>query len=185
MSPSRSLSTRLADPPCLGSRLSLFPDRLLGSFKPEYLRRFPVGVVRQEGKVVSFANLWLGAEQEELSPDLMRYLPGAPPGVMEYLFVELMLWGKQAGYRWFNLGMAPFSGLQDRALAPLWNRAGAFVFRHGEHFYNFQGLRQYKEKFDPEWEPRYLASPAGLALPRILTNLAALISGGLKGVLTK
>jgi phosphatidylglycerol lysyltransferase len=81
--------------------------------------------------------------------------------------------------------MATFSGLQDRALAPLWNRAGAFVFRHGEHFYNFQGLRQYQEKFDPEWEPRYLASPAGLALPRILTNLAALISGGLKGGLSK
>jgi phosphatidylglycerol lysyltransferase len=69
----------------------------LGSFKPDYLRRFPVGVVRKEGKVVSFANLWLGAEKEELSPDLMRYLPEAPPGVMEYLFVELMLWGMQAG----------------------------------------------------------------------------------------
>ena len=59
------------------------------------------------------------------------------------------------------------------------------MFRHEEHFYNFQGLRQYKEKFDPEWEPPYLASPAGLALPRILTNLAALIAGGFKGVLTK
>jgi phosphatidylglycerol lysyltransferase len=157
----------------------------LGCFKPEYLQRFPAGIVRREGKIVAFANLWLGAEKEELSPDLIRYLPEAPPGVMEYLFVQLMFWGKQAGYRWFNLGMAPFSGLENRALAPLWNRLGAFVFRHGEHFYNFQGLRQYKEKFDPEWEPRYLASPAGLALPRILTNLASLISGGLKGVLTK
>ena len=59
------------------------------------------------------------------------------------------------------------------------------MFRHGEHFYNFQGLRQYKDKFDPEWEPKYLASPGGLALPRILTNIAALISGGLKGVIAK
>jgi phosphatidylglycerol lysyltransferase len=62
---------------------------------------------------------------------------------------------------------------------------GALVFRHGEHFYNFRGLRQYKEKFDPIWEPKYLASPGGLALPRILTNIASLISGGLKGVITK
>ena len=84
-----------------------------------------------------------------------------------------------------NLGMAPLSGLEDRTLTPLWNRLGAFVFRHGEHFYNFQGLRQYKEKFAPEWTPRYLASPGGLALPRILANVATLISGGLKGVLTK
>ena len=79
---------------------------------------------------------------------------------MDYLFVELMLWGEAEGYRWFNLGMAPLAGLEDRALAPLWNRLGALLFRHGEHFYNFQGLRQYKEKFDPVWEPRYLASPA-------------------------
>jgi phosphatidylglycerol lysyltransferase len=75
--------------------------------------------------------------------------------------------------------------LEDHALAPLWNRLGAFMFRHGEHFYNFQGVRRYKEKFAPEWEPCYFASPGGLALPRILTNIAALIVGGLKGVVSK
>ena len=122
---------------------------------------------------------------EEFSVDLMRYLPDAPDGVMDYLFTQLILWGKQEGYAWFNLGMAPLSGLESRALAPFWNRLGSFVFRHGEHFYNFQGLRRYKEKFDPVWEPKYLASPGGLALPRILTNLASLISGGIKGVVTK
>ena len=41
-------------------------------------------------------------------------------------------------------------------------------------FYNFQGLRAYKEKFNPMWEPRYLAYPGGLALPRILADVAAL-----------
>ena len=157
----------------------------LGCFTPDYLQYFPIGVIRQDGKIIAFANLWLGVEKEELSPDLMRYVPGAPSSIMEYLFIQLMLWGKQEGYRWFNLGMAPLSGLEDRALAPLWNRLGAFVFRHGEHFYNFQGLRQYKEKFDPTWEPKYLASPGGLALPRILTSIASLISGGLKGVIAK
>jgi phosphatidylglycerol lysyltransferase len=81
--------------------------------------------------------------------------------------------------------MAPLSGLEDRPPAPLWNRVGVFIFRHGEHFYNFQGLRQYKEKFDPTWEPRYLACPGGLALPRILADLASLISGGLKGAISK
>lgn len=104
---------------------------------------------------------------------------------MDYLFVELMLWGKQQGYNWFNLGTAPMSGLEDRTLAPLWHKVGTFVFRHGEHFYNFQGLRQYKEKFDPLWEPRYLACPRGLMLPRILANLATLTSGSVKGVVAK
>jgi phosphatidylglycerol lysyltransferase len=157
----------------------------LGYFKEDYIRRFPAAIVRREGKVLAFANVWLGAEKEELSFDLMRYLPESPHGVMDYLFIQLMFWGKQEGYRWFNLGMAPLSGLGDRVLSPLWSRLGAFVFRHGEHFYNFQGLRQYKEKFDPDWEPRYLATPAGLALPRILTNLTTLISGGLKGIVAK
>ncbi len=157
----------------------------LGFFDPLYLQQGPVAVVRKAGKIVAFANLWLSAEKEEYSPDLMRFLPEAPESVMEYLFLQLMLWGKKEGYRWFNLGMAPLSGLGDHALAPLWNRLGAFVFRHGEHFYNFQGLRRYKEKFDPEWEPRYLASPGGFALPRILTNIATLISEEKKERITK
>jgi len=157
----------------------------LGFFAPEYLRLFPAVIVSRAGQVYAFANLLLGAEREELSIDLMRYDPASPPGMMDFLLTELLLWGKTQGYRRFNLGMAPLSGFEDRALAPLWSRLGAFLFRHGEHFYNLQGLRQYKEKFDPEWEPRYLASPGGLALPRILAHVAALISGGLRGVVSR
>jgi phosphatidylglycerol lysyltransferase len=115
----------------------------------------------------------------------MRYALDAPPNVMSYLFVQLMLWGRSEGYQWFNLGMAPLAGLKNRALAPLWNRLGAFVFRQGESFYNFQGLRDYKARFDPVWEPRYLASPGGLTLPFVLTDIASLIGGGLTGVFAK
>ena len=147
----------------------------IGFFEPDYIRKTPIAVVRREGEIVAFANIWLGAEKEELSIDLMRHLSSAPNGIMEYLFVKLMLWGKQQGYDWFSLGMAPMSGLEDRELAPLWHKLGTFVFRHGEHFYNFQGLRQYKDKFDPVWESKYLACPRGLMLPRILANLATLI----------
>ena len=99
----------------------------LGAFVPEYLRNFPVAVLRREGRIVAFANVLLAADHEELSPDLMRYGPGAPSGSMEYLFLQLMLWGKQEGFRWFNLGMAPLSGLESRNLAPMWHRIGAFV----------------------------------------------------------
>jgi phosphatidylglycerol lysyltransferase len=76
------------------------------------------------------------------------------------------------------MGMAPLSGIESRRLAPLWNRLAGLAFRYGENFYSFQGLRTYKEKFDPTWEPRYLASRGGLALPRILTNVATLVSSG-------
>jgi phosphatidylglycerol lysyltransferase len=157
----------------------------LGFFNEDYLKHFPAAVVWNQDRVIAFVNLWLGSEKEEISLDLMRYLPETPHGVMDYLFIQLMLWGKQEGYRWFNLGMAPLSGLENHGLARVWNRFGAFVFQHGEHFYNFQGLRQFKDKFGPVWEPRYLAAPGGLRLPRALTNVATLISGGLRGLVTR
>ena len=157
----------------------------MGSFQAEYIRSCPIAVLRKEGCIVAFANMWRGGDGQELSVDLMRHLPDAPRGSMEFLFVQLMLWGREQGYQWFNLGMAPLSGVDDHPMSPLWNRLAAFAFRHGEDFYNFQGLRQYKEKFDPQWSPRYLASPGGLALPRILANLATLISGGLRGLVKK
>jgi phosphatidylglycerol lysyltransferase len=127
---------------------------------------------------MAFANLWLGGAREELAIDLMRYLPEAPHGVMDYLFLQSMLWGRCQGYHWFNLGLAPLPGVEDRALAPLWNRLGALVFPHGEHVDSLRGLRQCKAKFDPHWEPRYLACRGGFALPRILSDIAALISRG-------
>lgn len=155
----------------------------LGFFAPDYMRRTSVAVAEAGGRVVAFANLLAGADREELSVDLMRYSEDAPASVMEYLILKLLLWGREREYRWFSLGMAPLAGLEARRLSPLWSRMGAAVFRYGEHFYNFQGLREYKDKFDPVWEPRYLASPGGLVLPRILVNVSTLIGGGLRGVL--
>jgi phosphatidylglycerol lysyltransferase len=157
----------------------------LGFFSPQYMSLNPVAIVEKEGKIEAFANLWQSAGKHELSVDLMRFTPGAPNGIMDYLFTAIMLWGKEAGYAWFNLGMAPFSGIEASHVAPFWNRLGAFVFNHGETVYNFHGLRQYKEKFDPVWSPRYLAAPGGLAMPAVFTNLASLISGGVKGLLLR
>jgi phosphatidylglycerol lysyltransferase len=157
----------------------------LGYFAPGYLEEGPVAVVRHEGVLLGFASVWAPEVKEELSVDLMRYQPGIPHGVMDFLFASLMQWGRQQGYHRFNLGMAPFSGFEQRSLAPLWNRLGALIFRHGEHFYNFEGLRQYKEKFRPDWAPRYLASPSGLALPGVLTGIATLVSRGLSGAVAR
>ena len=152
----------------------------VGAFSPEYLQQFPVALVRSQGTAAAFANLWTTDTKAELSVDLMRFATDAPRSAMDYLFIELMLWGRQAGYRWFNLGMAPLSGLEAHPLAPAWHRVGNFVFRHGEHFYNFEGLRRYKAKFAPAWEPRYLVARGGIALPRVLMDVSVLIAGGMK-----
>ncbi len=157
----------------------------LGFFDPEYLARFPIGVIERGGEVQAFANLWPGPGRHELSIDLMRYHRDAPDGVMEALIVHLLKWGKEQGYRWFALGMAPMSGFEQSPAAPLWSRLGTFLYEHGESFYNFQGLRAYKEKFHPVWEPHYLAYPGGLTLPRILTDVSALVAGGYRKIFLK
>ncbi len=156
----------------------------LGFFNEKYLLGGPVAIVRFNSEMVAFANLWAGG-RKELSVDLMRYPPGSPNGLMDYLFIQIMLWARDQGYEWFNLGMVPLVGLQNRSFAPLWNRFGALVFGGGETFYNFRGLHQYKDKFNPKWEARYMAVPGGMTLPRILTDLTALIAGGFKGVIGK
>jgi phosphatidylglycerol lysyltransferase len=152
----------------------------LGFWSEAYLRHFDMAVVRHAGRIVGFANMWYGADKEEATVDLMRYAPDAPKGVMDALFVRLMLKAKGEGYRWFNLGMAPLSGLADHPLGPTWNRIGAFLFRYGDNFYNFEGLRTYKSKFQPSWEPRYLACPGGWVLPQILIDITVLIGGAPK-----
>ena len=115
----------------------------------------------------------------------MRHSADSGYGVMDYLFVEAMLWGQAQGFHWFSFGVAPLSGIRDNALAPLWNRLGGFLYRHGEDLYNFQGLRRYKEKFLPVWSPRFMASPGGMVLPRVAADVATLISGGVKGLVMK
>ncbi len=157
----------------------------MGSFDPAYLSRLPMALVWQDDRIVAFANLLLNDTRDEASVDLMRFAPDSPAGLMDYLFIELMQWARTEGYRWFNLGMAPLAGLQNRRQSPLWNRFGALVFGRGERFYNFRGLQRYKNKFDPQWESRYMAVPGGIALPMILANVASLIAGGLSGVVRR
>jgi phosphatidylglycerol lysyltransferase len=95
------------------------------------------------------------------------------------------MWGKEQGYERLSLGMAPLSGFEHSPVAPLWNRLGSFIYEHGGAFYNFRGLREYKGKFNPEWQPRYLVYPGGLRLPRVLADVAALIAGGYRRIILK
>jgi len=158
----------------------------LGFFAEDYIRRTDVAVIKDEtGHIQAFANLWKTDAKEELSIDLMRYHPDSPKGIMDFLFAELMLWGQAEHYQWFSLGMAPLAGLEQRPLSPLWHKVGATIFKMGDQFYNFEGLYQYKAKFEPDWQPRYLAAPAGMSVPYILMLIARLISGGWQGIFSK
>lgn len=158
----------------------------LGRFDPEYLGHFPCAVIEDAtGRVLAFANVWASGDKSELSVDLMRHLPEAPSGLMEALFIELMLWGQAEGYGQFSLGMAPLSGLSTHPLAPLWHKLASGIFQRGGAFYNFAGLRAYKQKFNPEWTPRYLAIPGAWHLPTALLDATTLIGGGIRATFSK
>jgi phosphatidylglycerol lysyltransferase len=159
----------------------------LGSFEPGYVASQPVALVRgQDRRVIAFASLLdTPTTRTDMSVDLMRHRPDMPPGTMDFLFTRLLMMAKEQGYAFFDLGMAPLSGLAAHRLAPIWYRLGGLVFHRGERFYNFRGLRAFKEKFDPVWEPRYLCTAGGMDPWVVLADVAALQSGGLRGVIGK
>jgi len=157
----------------------------LGCFEPDYIARFPAAIVECGQQIEAFATLWPGLLGQEVSTDLMRHHRDAPKSVMEALFTHLMIWSRAEGYRWFVMGMAPMSGFESSPIAPLWARAGRLLYERGTPLYNFQGLRAFKDKFDPVWESRYLVYPGGLALLRIAADVSALVSGGYRRIFAK
>ncbi|AWV36259.1 bifunctional lysylphosphatidylglycerol flippase/synthetase MprF [Paenibacillus sp. FSL H7-0716] len=153
----------------------------LGWFKVDYLQLAPIVVVRNtKGTILAFASIIPGYDQGlTLSVDLLRQGKNVPNGTVDYLLVCMLEWAKSKGYRRFNLGNTPLSSsggqdpgtLKEEKLAhQVFNRGG-----HG-HGYGFARLRRYKEKFNPEWEPRYLAYPASLTLPVLTLDLVRLVS---------
>lgn len=157
----------------------------LGAFEDAYVAAQPVAVVRLEDKIVAFATLMVTNTRHEATVDLMRFAPEAPKGTMDFLFASILEYLKAEGYRQFNLGMAPLSGMARREAAPVWDRVGGTLFEHGERFYNFKGLRAFKSKFHPRWEPRYLAVSNGTGAALALMDVTFLIGGGVKGVIAK
>lgn len=151
----------------------------LGSFEAGYLARCTVATVRISGRVVAFANIWLTVDVRRGALDLMRFEPeAAPNGLMDFLFTEILLWAQTQGLKTFDLGMAPLAGLaEERKYASLFARVGRLVHERGEQFYGFQGLRAFKDKFGPRWEPRYIAAPGAWTLPIVLAEVAVLTNG--------
>ncbi|MBI2298123.1 MAG: flippase-like domain-containing protein [Armatimonadetes bacterium] len=140
----------------------------LGWFDETYLGESPAMVVEDaDGQVVAFANLIPEYQLPELTVDLMRHREDAVTGTMEFLFVRLLEHAKAQGYATFNLGLSSLSGVGERSTDPLIERALHYIYEHVERYYNFRGLHQFKSKFHPRWEPRYLVHPGTAHLPAV------------------
>lgn len=154
----------------------------LGAFSESYLNNFTIAAIKFEDRIIAFVNLLETEQSYSASIDLMRVVQDIPKLTMEFLMVGLVLHYQEKGFKYFSLGMVPLAGMQRRRGAPLIQRLGSLVFRHGGRFYNFQGLRHFKEKFATHWEPRYMAVPVGLDPLVALIDTTMLISGGITGL---
>ena len=157
----------------------------VGRFSSAYLAHFPIAVAKRDGRILAFANVMAPGDAGNVAIDLMRYYPQEADGMIEFVFIKLMEHYREAGAKHFSLGMAPLAGLEAHHGTRMWNRFARTIYRHGGAFYNFEGLRAFKKKFHPDWQPRFLAVPGGLQPVIALRDVTFLISGGAKGLLRR
>jgi phosphatidylglycerol lysyltransferase len=140
----------------------------LGWFDDDYIRGGPVIIVRHpEGGIAAFANIVPEYQASENSIDLMRFRQTGEHGLIDFLFVSLFNWARQAGLKTFNLGLSALSGIGEKPQDPAIERTLHYIYEHVDQFYNFKGLHEYKEKFHPTWSPRYLVYPGTASLPLV------------------
>ncbi len=159
----------------------------LGRFHAPALLGLPLALIYADAELVAFANVLQSADRNLLAIDLMRHIDSAPRGTMDLLFARLLEWGKASGYQEFSFGMAPLKDVRADAVAHSgsWLKIAAMVVAKAERFYNFRGVREYKEKWQPSWRPRYLLVPARRhALPALIA-CAVEIAGGVRAVVRR
>ncbi|MGI4857643.1 MAG: bifunctional lysylphosphatidylglycerol flippase/synthetase MprF [Janthinobacterium lividum] len=161
----------------LDSRSAKEKSFSVAAFKPDYLIAQSVMVVYQNQVAVAFATFMTTDLNTEATIGVMRHVPEASAYTMEYLFTTLALHLKEAGFSKLSLGMSPLSGMQAGPLASPWYRLASLTWKFGGRFYNFRGLRAFKNKFQPRWEPRYLAASGSVGVLFTLADLSLLAGG--------
>ncbi len=129
----------------------------VGSFDEDYLNKAPIAVIRNDSKeIVGFCSLMYTNYNDSISVDLIRWNKEVDLPMMDALYIHMLLWAQEQGYKQFNMGMATLSNVGHNQYAYLREKFAAKVFENMNGLYSFQGLRNYKQKFYPDWEPRYL-----------------------------
>ncbi len=159
----------------------------MGWFEEAYLNTCPILLARDgEGFIDAFASLVTGFKPDQAGVDLMRHHRYSEKGIMDFLFISMLNWGREQGYASFDLGLSAFSGIGGKTEDSRMERALNFAYDNLNHFYNFSGLHAFKEKYHPQWSPRYLIYPDLGSLPAVIAALVRANSGGkgwMRGVL--
>jgi lysyl-tRNA synthetase, class II len=114
------------------------------------------------------------------SLDVMRREPDAPAILNDFLIAEAAMRLPGLGVRRMSLNFAFLRAVLEAgaaADAPLAPRLGCRLLRGLSGVFQIESLYRFNKKFQPRWEPRYLACEAMEDLPRVA--LAALRAEGL------
>ncbi len=98
--------------------------------------------------------------------DLMRRAEKCAPGTMELLLARSIEYMKAGGFEMVSLGLAPLSNANGEDETFLGTSLDFLTERFGNPSKN-QSLFNFKKKFQPTWESRYLVFSDTLSLPKI------------------
>ncbi|MDY3006828.1 bifunctional lysylphosphatidylglycerol flippase/synthetase MprF [Anaerococcus porci] len=138
----------------------------LGFFDRTYLNESDIAVVYDRDRnIIAFANLPYGNIENWMTVDLMRYKKDAnPDGLMDFLFINIFNYCKQNDIEYFDLGMAPLYNVGVMRHSFLQEKLVYLIFKFGDFFYSFEGLKSYKDKYATKWDERYLSYSRGSSL---------------------
>ncbi|SKA76912.1 Lysylphosphatidylglycerol synthetase, C-terminal domain, DUF2156 family [Prosthecobacter debontii] len=153
----------------------------LGSFSLLGIRTHGASIVRNpEGRMEAFATWLPYAQGKGRCLDLMRAREDVRD-VMDFLIVEAIDHFKTQSVEQVSLGNAPLANVaaaQDPAELTREEKAVQFLFENFDRFYGYKSLFNFKKKYQPDWQGRYLAyqprtslamvglAVAGVHLPR-------------------
>jgi phosphatidylglycerol lysyltransferase len=150
----------------------------LGRFSLEALEGVRVFLCLSAQRVEAFCSWLAYRDGQAVVLDLMRKRRDAVSGTMDLLLSEALLALKAEGLAEASLANAPLANV-GAPHGPL-DRGVSLLFENLNAFYGYKNLFQFKKKFAPRWEGRYLVYPGGSDLPRIAMAMTLVHgSGGL------
>lgn len=148
---------------------------LTGRFDNDYLQHVTLHVLRDKNNhAQAFANELPSYKPGTATIDLMRHRRNALNNSIDYLLIRVMLLKNQEGYTSFNLGLSPLDGKPFVTNIP--DRLLMSAYKISDKFISFHGLHQFKSKYEPIWEPRYIwYQGSSLRLPSLARAVAKLL----------
>lgn len=138
---------------------------MMGYFSEAYIQQCSLAVGRDgHGEIQAFLNQAPGTLGGEATYDFLRSSTGSPGNINDYLMLNFILYLKDQGFKKFNMGLSPLSGLEAEPGAERTSidKLLHFVYANADRFYSFAGLARFKSKYQPKWQDRYIVYKGGL-----------------------